>query len=136
MVDTTIQDKLSRLNYSQHWLDSGVLTENILTEQIRELYLGEDDNTEHYCYRTIYNYFQSQSSFDSNILRHTLRLLESDADKSMAGSATILLLKSNVLTDEQFDAVAHFLIKVFSDWTTKYIDKAQTDKIQKHSSPT
>lgn len=136
MVDTTIQDKLLRLNYSQRWLDSGVLTENLLAEQIRELNSGQDDNTEHYRYRTLNNYFKSQTSFDSNTLRHILQLIESDVDKGIASSATILLLKNKVLTDEQFDTVADFLITTFGDWTTKYIDRAQKDRIQRHSSPT
>ena len=36
MVDTTIQDKLSRLGYLQLWLDNGVLTTGSLEEQIKE----------------------------------------------------------------------------------------------------
>ena len=63
-----MQDKLLRLNYSQYWLESGVLTENMLTEQIRELDSGQDDNTEHYRYRTLSNYFKSQTSFDTERL--------------------------------------------------------------------
>ena len=132
MGDTTIQVKLSKLNYSRHWLDSGVLTEKTLTEQIRELDLGDDGNTEHYRYRTLQNYLKSQSAFDSNILRHVLQLLERDADKSMANSATISLLKHHALTDEQFDTVSRFLITIFGDSTKKYIDKAKAERIRSH----
>jgi len=131
-----MQDKLLRLNYSQYWLESGVLTENMLTEQIRELDSGQDDNTEHYRYRTLSNYFKSQTSFDSNTLQHILQLIKSDNDKNMASSATILLLKNKVLTDEQFDMVANFLKTTFGEWTTKHIDKARNNRIQKHSSLT
>ena len=135
MDDMQMQDMLSKLNYSQHWLDGGVLTESILIEQIKELELGEDDNTEHYRYRTLNNYFISKVYFDNNLFQDILQLLENDVDKSMAGSATILLLKMQALTDNQFKIVADFLI-TFGDWTTKYIDKAQEERIQNHSRPT
>ena len=135
MDDMQMQVMLSKLNYSQHWLDSGVLTESILMEQIKELELGEDDNTEHYRYRTLNNYFKSKAYFDNNILQDILQLLEDDVDKSMAGSATILLLRIQALTDKQFKIVVDFL-RTFGDWTTKYIDKAQEERIQDHLRPT
>lgn len=129
MVDTTIQDRLLRLGYSQLWLDSGVLTNDKLEEQIRELDLGEDDNTEHYRYRTLTSYFNRQTFFDNSILNQILRLLQSDSDKTMAGSATADLLRKPSLTDEQFDTVANFL-QTFGEWTTKQIDRARQQRIK------
>ena len=125
MDNTPIQNMLSRLDYSQKWLDCGLLTESMLTEQIKELDSGDDDNTEHYRYRTLTNYLNFQSSFDDPTLRNIIELLRNDPDKSMASSATILLLKSKGLTNEQFDTVADFLITSFGHWTKKYIDMAQ-----------
>ena len=127
-----MQDMLLKLNYSHHWLDCAVLTESTLIGQIKELELGEDNNTEHYRYRTLNNHLKLQASFDNNHLRDILKLLEDDIDKSMAGSATILLLKMQALTDKQFNIVADFL-RTFGNWTTKYIDKAQKERIRNHS---
>jgi hypothetical protein len=129
MSDTTILDKLIRLGYTQLWLDSGLLTIDNLKKQIIELELGEDDNTEHYRYRTFANYFNQQISFDNNILKQILQLLQSDSDKTMAGSATVGLLWKLSLTNEQFDIVADFL-QTFGDWTTKQIDKARQRRIK------
>lgn len=127
-----MQDMLSKLNYSQYWLDCEVLTESILIEQIKELELGEDNNTEHYRYRTLSNYLKLKASFDNNHLRDILKLLEHDIDKSMASSATILILKMQALTDKQFNVVADFL-GTFGDWTRNYIDKAKKERRQNHS---
>lgn len=124
MVDTTIQDKLSRLGYSQFWLDSGVLTNEQLEEQIKQLDTGEDNNTEHYRYRTLTDYFSKQTSFEDDLLKEVLRLLQSDSDKTMAGSATLNLLKQSGLNDQQFGTVAGFL-QTFGAWTTKQIDRVQ-----------
>ncbi len=126
---------LSILNYSQLWLDSGILTESILNAQIEEMKSGVDDHTEHYRYRTISSYFKEQTYFDNYILENVLKLIESEVDESMASSITILLLKNNALTDEQFDKVAAFL-KTFGDWTTKHIEKVKNDRIKKHKSST
>lgn len=129
MVNTTIQDRLLRLGYSQLWLNSGVLTDENLEAQIKQISLGEDDNTEHYRYRTLTNYFNQQTSFDNTILNKILRLLQSDGDKTMAGSATLDLLKKASLTDEQFDTVADFL-QTFGDRATKQIDRARQQRIK------
>lgn len=127
MVDTTIQNKLLRLGYSQLWLDSGILTIDNLEKQIKELNLGEDENTEHYRYRTFINYFHQQASFENNTLNQVIHLLQTDCDKTMAGSATVDLLRKSSLTDEQFDTVAEFL-ETFGDWAAKQVDRSRRQK--------
>lgn len=127
MVDTTIQDKLSILGYSQLWLDSGVLTNEKLEEQIKQLNTGEDNNTEHYRYRTLTDYFSTRTFFDDHSLKEVLQLLQSDSDKTMAGSATLNLLKQSGLNDQQFETVAGFL-QTFGAWTTQQIDKVQQQR--------
>ena len=129
MVDTTIRDKLIRLGYSQLLLDSGLLTTDNLKEQIIELDLGEDDNTEQYRYRTFTNYFNQQTSFDNNLFKQIMQLLQSDSDKIMAGSATIDLLQKSSLTDEQFDTIADFL-QTFGDRKTKQVERARQQRIK------
>lgn len=127
MINTTIQNKLKRLGYSQLWLDSGVLTGESLEIQINELDLGEDDNTEHYRYRTFSKYLNQHTSFDNDTLLQLLQLLQSDNDKSMAGSATVDLLRKSSLTNEQFNTVVSVL-QTFGDWTIKQIDRARRQR--------
>ncbi|AXE17806.1 hypothetical protein DR864_08690 [Runella rosea] len=129
MVDTTIQDKLLRLGYSQLWLDNGILTIDSLNQQMKELELGEDDNIEHYRYQTFINYFASQAFFDNHSLKQILEILQSDNDKTMAGSATVGLLRKSSLTDEQFNTVADFL-KTFGDWATKQVNRAKQKRVK------
>lgn len=127
MGNTTIYDNLIRLGYAQLWLESGILTDDNLEEQIKELDLGEDDNTEHYRYRTFTNYLNQRTSIDNSILKQIFHLLKIDADKAMANSAAICLLRNPSLTDKQFDTVADFL-QTFGDWAIKYIDKERQQR--------
>lgn len=108
-IDNTIQDKLSRFGYSQVWLEIGLLTKEQLEQQISQLDSGEDDNIEHYRYRTLIDYFNQQNSFEDLTLRQILQLLQSDDDKQMAASSALNLLKKSVLNDQQFETVAGFV---------------------------
>lgn len=125
----TIQDKLSRLEYSQLWLDSGVLTRDNLEEQSKQFEAGEDNNTEHYRYRTLIEYFGRQNLFDDSRLMEVLQLLQSDNDRTMAGSATLHLLRHSGLNNRQFEIVAGAL-QTFGAWTTKQIDRARQHRIK------
>ena len=129
MISTKVQEQLFNLGYTKKWLDFGVLTEDKLRDQIKELELGIDDNQEHYRYKTLLTYFNEQTSFDDLEIENVLALLKSDSDKSMASSATLELLKKPFLDNNQFNAVASFL-QTFGDWTKKHIAKAIDQRIK------
>jgi len=127
MFDNSTLYNLARLDYSELWLDYGVLTEINLAKQIQELDTGEDTNKEHYRYKTLRHFLDNKLFLDNIALRHIVEILKADQDKAMSSSATIYLLKKNYLTNDQFDLVTVFL-KTFGDWTEKQIDKIKNDR--------
>lgn len=129
MSDPIIQNKLSRLGYSQEWLNSTVLTIEELEKQIIILEKGEDTNTEHYRYRTLLNYFNQQPAFSNHVVEQLIELLKNDSDQTMAGSATAYLLDRLSLTNEQFDLIARFL-QSFGIWALIRIERARSKRVK------
>lgn len=124
MLKTTTLNKLTQLNYSPKWLESGILTEDMLAKQIEELNQGKDTNTEHYRYGVIRDYLQNRENIDDRSLAHVLELMLIDSDQSMSSSILIGLLKKRTLTDEQFVMVVDS-VKTYGNWTFRHIEKAQ-----------
>jgi len=123
MLNETTLKALKTLHYTQNWLSSGILTEDLLLKQIEQFKLGEDSNVEHYRYQTLTIYLRSITLFSDDIIGELLNILESDNDVSMASSGTIALLKTKSLTEKQFNDVADFLIQTFGEWSKKHISK-------------
>jgi len=78
VIDTAIHNRLTMLGYTQDWLSSGILTEDILTVQYKRLCLGEDNNSEHYRYAAFMDYIESKMFFDDSALQFVLQLLKDD----------------------------------------------------------
>ncbi len=119
---------LSQLGYSRKWIDNSILTETLLKKQLQEFNSGEDDNTEHYRFRTLTVFLQTFTFNKERTLEMILEILEDDSDQSMASSVFMLLLKNEVLTNKQFEMVADSYKKL-GDWTQKYIDKEKIKRM-------
>ena len=128
MAEITLDTMLSQLGYSRKWIDNGILTETLLKKQLQEFNSGEDDNTEHYRFRTLIAFLQSITFKKERTLEVILEILEEDSDQSMASSVFISLLKNEELTNKQFEMVADSF-KKFGELTQKYIDKEKIKRM-------
>ncbi|MBK8089218.1 MAG: hypothetical protein IPK31_15465 [Chitinophagaceae bacterium] len=128
MAEITLDTMLSQLGYSRKWIDNGILTETLLKQQLQEFNSGEDDNTEHYRFRTLTAFLQSITFKKERTLEVILEILEEDSDQSMASSVFISLLKNEELTNKQFEMVADSF-KKFGELTQKYIDKEKIKRM-------
>jgi hypothetical protein len=117
-----LQAKLSLLDYTVDWLQSGILTEEALDYQLRELAIGEDAEKEHYRYRMFITYLNSKAVLSDVEIERIIKLFQFEADKNMAGSALAKLLEKPSLTDTQFAIVSEALSE-FGNWTEKKIKK-------------
>lgn len=122
MQDVDLSHKLSLLGYTSKWLDKGILTENLLDEQVLYYNTGEDPNLEHYRYKTLIGYINKQNELTDQSLAQVLELIEQEQDVSMAASVAIYIMKKKALTEQQFQLVAQTLRK-FGPWTEKEIYK-------------
>ena len=125
-----IESKLLRLGYTKSWLLFNVLTSEVLDKQLSELDSGEDTNEEHYRYKIFCAYLELKTSLNNETVDHLISLLMEDADKTMAASASIQLLKHQYLTDEQFDKVRLF-VREFGEWTESQIIKTESKRLKK-----
>lgn len=128
MQEIILQANLALLNYTPEWLDCGLLTEELLKEQVEEFKTGDDTNTEHYRYRLLHNYLKLNEAVEDEKLDHILHILKYDDDKAMASSVIIQLLNKQLLTDGQFKKVKDLLL-TFGEHMAKYVDKAEKKRL-------
>jgi hypothetical protein len=120
MLNTTLFSKLSKLGYSDEWLDKGLLTENDLHQQLERFHAREDENLEHYRYATLIQFIDSRESISDKDLNNYLHIIGNERDILIAGSATAKLLEKDYLNTEQFEKVSKRLTG-FGEWTEKVI---------------
>jgi len=117
-MEKNIIEQLEVLGYSQHWLDYGFLSLEVLNEQYYKLNNNDDDNPEHYRYAVLVSLLDKDLS-DTDLF-NLLTIIESDPDPSMAGSFTALLLRKAGTTDFRYQQIVSVLSK-FGKWTEKVI---------------
>lgn len=116
------QVKLQDLGYTNKWLKYGFIDHETLNAQFDEFKRGEDENAEHYRYRTFRNWLSRKENFTDLEVENFLELAFEDADPLMASSAVKELFTSHRISDHQFDVIKEKL-PAFGDWTTKLIGR-------------
>lgn len=110
---------LDILGYDEKWVSRGLLTEELLLEQIAEF---EKDGTapEQFRYRSFQHWLTSKESFTNKEVAQFIKTARSDKDQSMAGLAVTNLFLSPKLSSEQFELMCNKL-PGFGAWTRKLI---------------
>ncbi|MFD0939534.1 hypothetical protein [Pedobacter boryungensis] len=98
-------DRLLKLGYTNLWIDLGLLTKQVLNEQLKEFDKSDDKNTEHYRYETFRKFLTIKKILTDNELSNYIKVAKSDEDEIMANSAILDILTEIELTNFQFDKV-------------------------------
>ncbi len=122
MTDKELVDKLSKIGYTNLWLDYGVLTIEYLIEQVQTFDNGDDQNTEHYRMNAFRHYLSSKNNLLDIEFDNYLELALKDNDVLMAGTATADLFNKVDSTDLQFEKLSKS-IRHFGDWTEKVVTR-------------
>ncbi|MEP1538033.1 MAG: hypothetical protein ABJQ34_04300 [Paracoccaceae bacterium] len=95
------------LNYSDTWLELGVLTNEIALNQMH-LWMRDDadKNTEHYRYGAWRHYWNVKKSITSSELEKCIILAISDPDVGMGGAILHDILNAYWLSEKQFELVS------------------------------
>ena len=106
------QEVIKRLQFSDRWLDLGVVTESQLEQFGKALAAGDDTNPEHYRWRAFTQFIASQQTLDDETAKALYKLGESDPDFTMGGSMMAVILQredcpSDLLEAALFSARAH-----------------------------
>jgi hypothetical protein len=123
--------ELSKLQYSEKWVEYGFLTEEVLNAQIKAFESGTDQNPEHFRNASFLNWLKPKKSvtdeeIDQFLELAALELVTEEEDKLdetvelLAGSAVRTLFLSPIVSDTQFDSMKERL-PAFGDWTKKLI---------------
>jgi len=117
-----LNESLSLLGYTVKWLDYGLLTQELLSEQLHAFRSGDDKNTEHYRYGAFRNYLRTKETLTDVEFANYTQVASSDQNQVMAGAALIDLFTKIRLSDDQFDKlIAH--LKALGDWPENMINR-------------
>lgn len=114
--------KLEELGYTDKWIEYGILTNEILTNQFSEFQKIENQHTEHYRYGTLKNWLNQKNKFTNLEINRFIELAFEDPNELMAGSAVKELFTHPDLSEDQFNLIKIELSK-FGEWTDKLIQR-------------
>lgn len=126
---------LSKLEYTEKWVEYGFLTEEVLNLQIKEFEMGEDKNPEHFRYASFLNWLSPKKSISDEEIDQFLELATIDSNELMAGSAVRTLFVSSIISEEQFEMLKGKL-PAFGEWTEKLIVRETLERQLKASTVT
>jgi hypothetical protein len=124
MTEDKIIIELAKLGYNAKWLDSGILTIEVLNDQLIAFDKNSEANTEHFRYTTLLNYLKASERLTDLEIENYISITLGDKDQTMAGSATAALFDKVDLTDRQFYRVI-VALRSFGDWSEKLIIRHQ-----------
>src|SRR3954447_17720884 len=96
------QSAIMKLGYTDKWILYGFLTPEDLERQALELESGEDDNPEHYRFRTFLSILSSRSALSDIEIDHYIEIALEDPDRGMAESALKMLAEWSGLTEKAY----------------------------------
>jgi hypothetical protein len=86
-------DIFRELEFSQEWIDLGIITPAKLKQFEVEWATGEDTNTEHYRWRAFLDFIEHIKSLDENTARALYNLGANDPDGAVGGSIMANILR-------------------------------------------
>ena len=95
---------LELLGYSSKWVEYGLLTPELLDQQVRYYQTGKDTNTEHYRYAA-FKEIQRRRTFSDLEFERYVDLAASDPDPAMGRAALIDLIYHRGLIEAQWETV-------------------------------
>jgi hypothetical protein len=86
-------DIFRELEFSQEWVDLGIITPAKLKQLEAEWTTGEDTNPEHYRWRAFLDFIEAKESLDEHTARMLYNLGANDPDGVMGGSIMAHILR-------------------------------------------
>jgi hypothetical protein len=86
-------DIFRELEFTQEWVDFGIITPQKLCELEGEWNSSDDRNAEHYRWRAFLDFSQSRAFLGEELLRRLYQLGATDVDTTMGGSIMAHVLR-------------------------------------------
>jgi hypothetical protein len=94
-----LESNLEKLGYSTAWLDIGIISENLIIEEMKKFYT--DPHPEHWRYRNLVNFLKNKIFLNDNEFDGILLIIYNDPDKAMITSFCIEMMHKLSLTSNQ-----------------------------------
>jgi hypothetical protein len=111
------------LEFSQEWIDLGIITPAKLNQLVGEWTSSDDRNTEHYRWRAFLDFVQSQDSLDEITARRLYNLGATDPDLSMGGSIMAHILRRKDCPED--------LLRVAAGSDEKFLQRIANEKLER-----
>jgi hypothetical protein len=112
-------DIFQTLEFSQDWVELGIITPEKLKQLEAEWAKGEDTNTEHYRWRAFLDFMGSREVLDENTARALYKLGANDPDGAMGGSIMAEILRRKDCPKDLLESAANsdrkFLRKIANE---------------------
>jgi hypothetical protein len=114
-------DIFRELEFSQEWIELGVLSPAKLKQIEDEWNVSDDRNTEHYRWRVFLDFMQSQSSLEPVTARRLYELGKGDPDSVMGGSMMAHILRRKDCPED--------LLRVAAQSEEKFLSKIASERL-------
>jgi len=86
-------DIFQTLEFSQSWIDLGIITPAKLQEMKERWQTGEDPHTEHYRWGAFDEFLKAHGELDADLIRALYQLGANDPDETMGGSIQAAIMR-------------------------------------------
>ena len=116
-------DIFRELEFSQEWIDLGIIAETKLSQIEAEWLDSDDRNPEHYRWRAFLDFSQSQASLDPITAKRLCDLGAKDPDSAMGGSIMAHVLRRKDCPED--------LLHVAAQSDEKFLQKIAKERLAK-----
>jgi hypothetical protein len=116
-------DILRELEFSQEWIDIGIIAEAKLSQIEAEWLDSDDRNPEHYRWRAFLDFSQSRASLDPMTVERLYDLSAKDPDPVMGGSIMAHVLRRKDCPED--------LLRVAAESEEKFLQKIAKERLAK-----
>lgn len=108
-IDMDIKVAISRLGYTEEWIDFGIISKDSLMAQYNEILVSEDQNAEHYRNGAFGVYLSSKDCLSDKEISCIFELRDNGPDKiDLHANRIISLIHSGLLGSAQLDSLSNY----------------------------
>ena len=99
-------DIFRELEFTQEWIDLGIITPAKLKQIETEWAISKDKNPEHYRWRAFLDFIESKESMDERTAKRLYNLGANDPDGAMGGSIMATILRRKDCPKDLFESAS------------------------------
>lgn len=104
-----INKAINRLGYTSDWFDLGIITDELVLSQYKQINHSKDSNAEHYRHKSFTQFLDTQTQLSDATIEGILQLIDNGPDRcDLHVQRVTALIYSGLLTDSQFQQLSQY----------------------------